>query len=123
MTDSYNILVLQGNSQKLATNKIYFLLSIRKPKKWINRSFFNRFSIFSSTCNCSKTHNFGPSFMNEGFLEFKLQGEYFVIGTNNDYTNFFIFNSLINSKNLLNFRLLAHKNSKRMNDQKILTLN
>ena len=45
------------------------------------------FSIFCenhSTSNCSKTHNFGPNFMNEGFLEFKLQGEYFVICTNND---------------------------------------
>ena len=45
------------------------------------------FSIFCenhSTCNCSKPHNFGPSFMNEGFLEFKLQGEYFAIGANND---------------------------------------
>ena len=28
MTDLSNILVLQGNSLKLATNKIYFLLSI-----------------------------------------------------------------------------------------------
>ena len=45
------------------------------------------FSIFwenHSTCNCSKTHNFGPKLMNEGFLEFKLQGEYFFIGANID---------------------------------------
>ena len=124
MTDLSNILVLQGNSLKLATNKIYFLLLIRKPNNLINRSFFKRFSIFfllnrckfnfenicvsfvgfaalyvdenlrniyfsifcenHSTCNCSKTHNFGPNFMNEGFLEFKLQGEYFVIGANDD---------------------------------------
>ena len=45
------------------------------------------FSIFCenhSTSNCSKTNHFGPNFMKEGFLEFKLQGEYFVIHTNND---------------------------------------
>ena len=44
------------------------------------------FSIFVkiTTCNCFKTHKFGLSFMNEGFLEFKLQGEYFVIGANDD---------------------------------------
>ena len=108
MTDLSNILVLQGHSQKLAKNKIHFLLSIRKLKNWINRSFFMRFprtlrtfaftfvgfaalyvdknlrniyfSIFCenhSTCNCSKTHNFGPNFMNEGLLEFKLLGEIF----------------------------------------------
>ena len=32
MTYLSNILVLQGNSQKLATIKIYFLLLIRNPK-------------------------------------------------------------------------------------------
>ena len=29
---------LQEKSQKPATNKIYFLLSIRKPKNWIRKS-------------------------------------------------------------------------------------
>ena len=119
MTDLSNILVLQGKLQKPADNKINFLFSIRKPKNWINRSFFKRFLIFFHlnrcklnfenicvhflglttlyvdknlrnmdfsifcenhyTCNCSKTHNIGPIFMNEGFLEFKFQGEYFLL--------------------------------------------
>ena len=49
---------------------------------YMDKNFRNMdFSIFCenhSTFNFSKSHNFGPIFMNEGFLEFKLQGEYFV---------------------------------------------
>ena len=51
--------------------------------KNLRNMYFNIFCENHSTCNCSKTHNFEPNFMNF-FLEFNLQGEYFLIFTNND---------------------------------------
>ena len=74
----------------------------------LRNKYFSIFCENHSTSNCSKTHHFGPNFMNEGFLEFKSQGEYFVIFTNNDLTIFSIFNSLINSKDLWNFDVFSH---------------